>query len=234
MPRWHEDDGGRYLGTAHLVISRDIDEGWVNLGCYRVMVHDRDTLALYISPGKHGRIMRQKYFDQGKPFPVAISFGDDPLLLITAANHMPWGRSEYDYAGGIRGEPSTSFSANTRDCRFRHIRRSPSKAKSSPPNKNAKGPYGEWTGYYASGERTEPMLKVKRLMHRTNPIITGRAVFSPARRRRRWPDSLGFYLGLFGQSRSARRARRRLLSGTHSSPRSRSSSAIPATPGKPR
>ena len=38
VPRWHEEDGGRYLGTAHLVISRDIDEGWVNLGCYRVMV----------------------------------------------------------------------------------------------------------------------------------------------------------------------------------------------------
>src|SRR5262245_57943196 len=63
-PQWHEGDGGRYLGTAHVVISRDIDEGWVNLGCYRVMVHDRNTLALYISPGKQGRIMRQKYFDQ--------------------------------------------------------------------------------------------------------------------------------------------------------------------------
>ena len=84
VPRWHEDDGGRYLGTAHVVITRDIDEGWVNLGCYRVMVHDQSTLALYISPGKHGRIMRQKYFDQGRAFPVAISFGDDPLLLMTA------------------------------------------------------------------------------------------------------------------------------------------------------
>ena len=57
------------LGTAHLVITRDIDEGWVNVGCYRVMVHDRDTLALYISPGKQGRIIRQKYFDQGQPLP---------------------------------------------------------------------------------------------------------------------------------------------------------------------
>ena len=50
VPRWHEDDGGRYLGTAHVVITRDIDEGWVNLGCYRVMVHDHDALVapLYI------------------------------------------------------------------------------------------------------------------------------------------------------------------------------------------
>ncbi|HEX9455303.1 MAG TPA: UbiD family decarboxylase, partial [Candidatus Binatia bacterium] len=74
VPHWHEEDGGRYIGTAHLVITRDIDEGWINVGCYRVMVHDKDTLALYISPGKQGRIIRQKYFDQGRPCPVAISF----------------------------------------------------------------------------------------------------------------------------------------------------------------
>ena len=104
VPHWHEEDGGRYIGTAHIVITRDMDEGWVNLGCYRVMVHDKDTLALYISPGKQGRIIRQKYFDQGRPCPVAISFGDDPLLLTAAANSLPWGKSEYDYAGGIRGE----------------------------------------------------------------------------------------------------------------------------------
>ena len=41
-----------------------------------------------------------------------------------------------------------------------------------PSEQRREGPYGEWTGYYASGERTEPILKVKRLMHRTNPIIT--------------------------------------------------------------
>ena len=43
-PHWHEGDGGRYLGSLDITISRDADEGWINLGCYRVMVHDRDTL----------------------------------------------------------------------------------------------------------------------------------------------------------------------------------------------
>ena len=46
-PHWHERDGGRYLGTCDLVIARDPDEGWVNLGCYRVMVHDRDACRPY-------------------------------------------------------------------------------------------------------------------------------------------------------------------------------------------
>jgi UbiD family decarboxylase len=172
VPRWHEEDGGRYLGTAHLVISRDIDEGWVNLGCYRVMVHDRDTLALYISPGKHGRIMRQKYFDQGRPFPVAISFGDDPLLLMTAANHMPWGRSEYDYAGGIRGEAFEVIPGKHTGLPIPACSEITIEGEVLPDSQKREGPYGEWTGYYASGERTEPILKVKRVMHRTHPIIT--------------------------------------------------------------
>ena len=35
------------------------------------------------------------------------------------------------------------------------------------------GPFGEWTGYYASGTRPEPVIKVKALYHRNNPIILG-------------------------------------------------------------
>ena len=48
IPKWHELDGGRYIGTAHLVITRDPDEGWVNVGTYRVMVHDKTTTGIRI------------------------------------------------------------------------------------------------------------------------------------------------------------------------------------------
>ena len=110
-PFWHEGDGGRYLGTLDVTISRDLDEGWINLGCYRVMVHDKNTLALYMSPGHHGNIHRQKFFDRGQPFPVAISFGPDPLLWFFGQMDVPPGESEYDYAGGVRGE---AFESNSR------------------------------------------------------------------------------------------------------------------------
>ncbi|MFF2926276.1 UbiD family decarboxylase domain-containing protein, partial [Streptomyces celluloflavus] len=33
-PRWHDGDGGRYIGTACMVITRDPDNGWVNVGTY--------------------------------------------------------------------------------------------------------------------------------------------------------------------------------------------------------
>ena len=46
-----------------------------------------------------------------------------------------------------------------------------------PGTKIPEGPFGEFTGYYAGGLRSEPMLKVKRLMYRNDPIITGAPPF---------------------------------------------------------
>ena len=65
-PKWHPLDGGRYIGTGSVTITRDPDEGWVNLGTYRVMVHDRNTLGFYLSPGTHASIQREKYRARGE------------------------------------------------------------------------------------------------------------------------------------------------------------------------
>src|SRR3990170_1738889 len=105
VPFMHELDGGRFIGTACLVITRDPEEGWVNFGAYRGMVHNENSMGLYISPGKHGRIQRQKYFDQGKPCPVIISVGQDPILFMVSGNEIDYGVSEFDYAGGLKGAP---------------------------------------------------------------------------------------------------------------------------------
>src|SRR5213076_2124621 len=72
---------------------------------YRGMVHDKTTVGLYISPGKHGRIHRQKYFERGKPCPVVVSVGQDPALFLASGNEVPYGLSELDYAGGFKGSP---------------------------------------------------------------------------------------------------------------------------------
>src|SRR5439155_1307873 len=96
-PLLHEHDGGRYIGTDDLVIMRDPEENWVNCGTYRSMVHGPDRVGLWISPGKHGRQIREKYFRQGKPCPVLISCGHDPLLFLAGGNEIRAGLS------GVRG-----------------------------------------------------------------------------------------------------------------------------------
>jgi UbiD family decarboxylase len=46
-PKWHPEDGGRYIGTGSFNVTRDPDEGWINCGTYRVMIHDDKTVGFY-------------------------------------------------------------------------------------------------------------------------------------------------------------------------------------------
>ena len=106
VPFFHEKDGGRYFGTGHVVIMKDPESGWVNLGTYRMMVHDPQTLGIYISPGKRGDLLRQRYFERKERIPIAVAVGCDPALWLASTMEVPLGVSEYDYAGGLKGEPS--------------------------------------------------------------------------------------------------------------------------------
>src|SRR5262249_61378437 len=105
VPCLHGLGGGRYIGTDDLVIMRDPEENWINAATYRVMVLDKDRVSLWMSPGKHGRQIREKYFRAGRPCPVLISCGHDPLLFLAGGNELKFGLSEYDYAGGHRRVP---------------------------------------------------------------------------------------------------------------------------------
>ena len=182
VPFWHEQDGGRYIGTADIIITRDPEEGWVNMGTYRVMVHGRDEIGIWISPGKHGRIHRTKYFDQGKPCPVVACFGQDPLLHMVASRPEPFGSSELDYVGGIKGKPLEVIRGEITGLPIPAHAEIAVEAEILPHESKMEGPFGEWTGYYASGERMEPVVKVKRLYHRNNPILTGSPPYRPTGR----------------------------------------------------
>jgi 4-hydroxy-3-polyprenylbenzoate decarboxylase len=66
-PCWHELDGGRYIGTAPLVITRDPDTGEVNVGRHRVMVHDERTRGVQIATIHGGYARRARWFARGEP-----------------------------------------------------------------------------------------------------------------------------------------------------------------------
>jgi len=172
-PKWHELDGGRYIGTGSVDITRDPDEGWINLGTYRVMIHDRNTLGFYISPGKQGRIMREKYFARGEPCKVVVSFGQDPLLYLAGGIEVPHGVSEYDWVGGLQGCPVQVIEGEYTGLPFPATSEIVAECEAIPGQDRDEGPFGEWTGYYASSVRPEPIMKVHRLYHRNNPILLG-------------------------------------------------------------
>ena len=173
IPHWHKLDGGRYIGTGCVIITRDPDDGWINLGTYRVMVHDKSTVASYIELGRHGRIHRDKYFARNKPFPVAIVFGCDPAVLLFSQLSLPYGISEYDYAGGLRGDPIEVIIGEYTGLPIPASAEVAIEGECIPGEMKMEGPFGEWPGYYSSGAREEPVMRVKTLMHRNDPIMNG-------------------------------------------------------------
>ncbi len=142
VPFLHELDGGRYIGTDDLVIMRDPEENWVNCGTYRVMVHDAKRVGVWMSPGKHGRQIREKYFKQGKPCPVLVSCGHDPLLFLAGGNELRFGLSEYDYAGGTAVSPSKWSKASSTDCPCPLTPKSCSKARCTRARPHPRGRSG--------------------------------------------------------------------------------------------
>jgi len=172
VPIHHELDGGRYIGTACGVITRDPDEGWINVGTYRVQVLDKDRTLSYISQGKQGRIQRDKYLQQGKPCPVIVVVGIDPLLYMAARYQVPLKMSEFDFAGGIAGEPIDVIEGKYTGLPFPANAEIVLEGEILADEKAPEGPFGEWNGYYAGSRQEEPVMKVKRILHRNDPILT--------------------------------------------------------------
>ena len=172
-PLWHTHDGGRYIGVGDIVITRDPDTGWVNAGCYRVQVHDATTAGIMISPGKHGRIIREAYWSRGESCPVAVSLGHDPLLLLLGGVEVDYGVNEYDVAGGIRGEPVELINAPHTGLPVPATSEIIIEGEIPPDEAHPEGPFGEWTGYYAGGERDMPIIRIHSISYRNNPIVLG-------------------------------------------------------------
>jgi 4-hydroxy-3-polyprenylbenzoate decarboxylase len=170
-PLLHEQDGGRYLGTDDLVIMRDPEENWVNCGTYRAMVQGPDRVSVWISPGKHGRQIRDKYFKRGLPCPVLISLGHDPLLFLAGGNEIRYGLSEYDYAAGHRGLPYDVIESELYKLPMPAHAEIVLEGAMHPGETAPEGPFGEFTGYYAGGRSPQPVMRIERIYHRDDPIL---------------------------------------------------------------
>ncbi len=175
-PKWHELDGGRYIGTGDMVVLKDPDEGWTNLGTYRVMIHDKTQANIHISAGRHGDIIRKKYWDRGLGCPAAVVCGSEPAIWgVSTSDQAPVGVSEYEYTGWLRGRPIEVVRGKTVDLPIPATAEIVLEGEMGPPGvgDRLEGPFGENQGYYTGGARMETSFKVNCVMHRNNPILLG-------------------------------------------------------------
>ena len=161
--RFHEHDGGRYLGTADSLVNQDPESGYINSGTYRCM----------------------RYWAQGKSCPVVATFGQNPLVFMTSYSKLPWGRSEHDMVGGLMGRPMEYIRGPITGLRIPASAEIAIEGEVPPPSEEAReeGPFGEWPGYYSGGTIgtgiDQPVIRVKALYHRNDPILEDAAPMWP-------------------------------------------------------
>ena len=170
---WNSNDGGRYIGTGCSVVTKDLESGWVNVGTYRVMLHDKNRVGLMIIPGKHGHIQHTKYIEAKKPFPVAIVLGADPLSYLISGIEIPFEVSEYNYLGAILGEPVSVIQGDITGLPFPSAAEIVLEGWVYPNDQLPEGPFGEFLGYYTSEASLASVVTVEKVYFRNQPILLG-------------------------------------------------------------
>ena len=172
IPRHWPLDGGRYAGTADAVFTRDPDSGYLNIGTYRMMLQGKDQVGLYLSPGKDARLHITRSWEQGKPVAVAAAWGIDPLFMLVGSQTFPKNVSEYEFAGGIKGEAIPVVRAQTSDLLLPANAELVVEGVINLNSVKTEGPFGEFPGYYGRPEAGCPLVDITRVHYRTHPVLT--------------------------------------------------------------
>jgi len=171
VPTVHEGDGGRYLGTWHCVITKDLDSNWTNWGMHRLMVYNRHMICGYFTPASHLILMRRKYQAAGKRMPATIAIGVDPLSTLTACSPYRIGEDEADFAGALNQEPVELIRCETNDLLAPAHAEILLEGEILSDTELPEGPFGEFPGYRTQGWAPQPVFMVNAITYRNNPII---------------------------------------------------------------
>jgi len=172
IPKHWPLDGGRYAGTADCVITRDPDTGYLNVGTYRMMVQGKNQVGLYLSPGKDARLHITRAWQRGEAIQVAAAWGIDPLFMVIGSQTFAKNVSEYEFAGGVKGQPIPVVKGTTTDLLLPASAELVIEGIIRPNAVKKEGPFGEFTGYYGRPEAGCPLVEVTAMHYRSEPIIT--------------------------------------------------------------
>ena len=162
------EDPGPYH-TSPFVISRDPETRIPNLGTYRVQVKGRKKAGLMINPPRNMNHHIRKNEARGQGTDVAIVFGTDPVIGLTAVTPFPYGVDELAMAGGIRREPVEVIRCRTVDLEVPAAAEIVVEGKIPFQGREPEGPFGEYGGYMGSGGN-HPFIEITCITHRRNPI----------------------------------------------------------------
>lgn len=171
--RINQGDGCYYLDKA-CVISRDLEDpdnfGKQNVGIYRMQVKGKDRLGIQPVPQHDIAIHLRQAEERGINLPVTIALGCEPVITTAASTPLLYDQSEYEMAGAIQGEPYRIVKSKLSDLDVPWGAEVVLEGEIIAGEREYEGPFGEFTGHY-SGGRSMPIIKIKRVYHRNNPIF---------------------------------------------------------------
>lgn len=174
-PVWHAGDAGPYLVCAGASVTRDPDTGALNMGSYRGLVYDRNTLGHHLAAGHHGQVTRDKWFARGENCPILVSVGHDPSYTLAAGENVGYGESEIEFGGFLRGAPYEMLRAPRTGLPYLASAELVLEGEILNPDRVPKlveGPWGEGMGYYTAGF-PQPPIRVHAIYRRRDPIVLG-------------------------------------------------------------
>jgi phenylphosphate carboxylase beta subunit len=179
-PWFYPEDGGRYLGTAGFLVTRNLETGRINLGTYRLMVVDEKRASIMIIKAKDAEIDLRDYAERGIPMPVAYVSGVDPVIFLCSSTLFGLNESEYEIAGALRDEPIEVVKAKTTDLPVPATAELVIEGEIHPDQKLREGPFGEYTGHYSGkGDSPRDFIQVKTITHRNDPTLWSTTVGRP-------------------------------------------------------
>ncbi len=175
------EDAGPYI-TLGMCYAHNPDTGESDVTIHRMCLQSKDEISIFLQPGaRHIGYFREVAEAKGEPLPISISIGVDPAIEIGScfeAPTTPLGYDELQVAGAIRNKPvelvkcltiNEKAIANAEYVIEGEIL--PYKRIREDINSNTGKAMPEFPGYCGPANPELPIIKVKAVTTRKNPIM---------------------------------------------------------------
>ncbi len=173
-------DAGPYFNMG-LIRAEDPETGESDVTIHRMCVQGPDLLSVYFVPGRHIDQFRIKAEQSGRALPVSINMGLDPAIYLAACFEpptTPLGFDELTIAGGLRRRPvelvdcvSVAAKAIARAEIVLEGEILPGERIREDVQTNTGYCMPEFPGYLGVAQHDLPLIRVKAVTHRRNPIL---------------------------------------------------------------
>lgn len=175
------EDAGPYV-TLGMCYASDVETGESDVTIHRLCLQSKDEISMFFTPGaRHLGAFREKAEALGKPLPISISIGVDPAIEIASCFEpptTPLGFNELSIAGAIRGKAVELAPCVTIDekciANAEYVIEGELLVGArvrEDQNSNTGKAMPEFPGYTRPANAELPVIKVKAVTHRVNPIM---------------------------------------------------------------